>query len=503
MKSADAEDFTLAVIGAGAMGQGIALVSLQGGMNVILVDSRPGGAADAAKQIAARLDRSVEKGRLEAGDAAAMRARLTTREDLGMIESADTVVEAVFEDLAVKQELFQRIEGIVGVDVPIATNTSSIPIASIGRVCNHRARVAGMHFFNPMPLMKLVEIIRGPDTDDTTTAHLTALGKRMTRIPVTVKDSPGFLVNLGGRAYTTEGLRIQQEAVATPAQIDAVMRDCAGFPMGPFELMDLTGIDVNHPVSEFVHREFQSDPRLKTTPHHKLLKEAGRFGRKSGAGHFTYDAGGNKIDPPSPDFTTDAITATFIWVPEPTDTLMALLDGTGMTSLIEDDGAVPIVAAPLGEDATAFAFRNGVDPARLVAIDTTGSTDKRITIMTPPGAGPDALGSVAAALIATGRTVTAIKDSPGFILQRMRAMIANLGCEMAQMDLASPSDIDLALKSGLNYPLGPLEITEDIGARETLDIMEQLQVITGDDRYRPSLWLRRRALLSLPVHTEN
>jgi 3-hydroxybutyryl-CoA dehydrogenase len=318
---------------------------------------------------------------------------------------------------------------------------------------------------------------------------------------VLVADSPGFLVNLGGRAFTTEALRLLQEGVASPAQIDAILKDCGGFRMGPLELMDLTGMDVNYPVSRIVFEAFQNDPRLKTTPYHKLLVDAGRLGRKTGVGHYGYDANGRMIDPPSPDHASDAAPAARAFVPEVEERLVALLAEAGIEALGHHTHDCPIVVAPLGEDVSTFAARTGEDHRRLVALDLTGDTSRRITLMTAPGADPATRDSVAAALARSGRQVTAIKDSPGFVLQRVRAMIANLGCEMAQMGLASPGDIDLAMKLGLNYPLGPFEIAQTMGAKETLRIMEQLQAVTGDDRYRSSLWLRRRALLDLPLDT--
>ena len=501
MRAVASTDYRLGVVGAGAMGQGIAQVGLMGGMTIILQDAKAGAAAAAAEQVFARLDRLVEKERLAAEDVAAMKDRLVVADAVDGFADCDTVIEAVFENLEVKRTLFREIEAAVTPDCLIATNTSSLPIASIARVCEGKGRVAGMHFFNPVPLMKLVEIIEGPETEAATVQALIELGERMGRTPVAVKDSPGFLVNLAGRAFSTEGLRIQQEGVATAAEIDAVARDCGHFRMGPFELMDLTGIDVNYPVSMIVFEEFLNDPRLKTTPHHKLLYEAGRFGRKTGVGHYRYDEAGKMLASPSPDHATGAAPATKAVIAESGSALAELLAAAGIEALAEDDGQSPVVAAPLGEDCTSLAARLGLDHRRLVGIDVTGDTAKRVTLMTAPGADSSHCDAVAAAFAKSDRKVTVTKDSPGFILQRLRAFIANLGCEIAQIGLASPEDIDLALKLGLNYPLGPLEIAEDLGLEETHGIMQRLQAITGDDRYRPSLWLRRRALLGLPIRT--
>jgi 3-hydroxybutyryl-CoA dehydrogenase len=500
MKRPDAQDYRLGIAGAGAMGQGIAQVSAAGGLQVVLLDANPGAADKAIATIRGRFARLVEKGQMTDEAAEAAGARLTAAQAVADFAPCDAVVEAIFEDLEAKRSLFRTVEAAVGPDCLIASNTSSIPIASIARACERRARIAGLHFFNPVPLMKLVEVITGPETGAATAEVLAVLGKRMGRVPVTVKDAPGFLVNMGGRAFTTEGLRITHDTIATPSQIDAIMRDCRHFRMGPFELMDLTGIDVNFPVSQIVYDGYMQDPRIKTAPLHKALFDAGRFGRKTGAGWYDYDAKGQPLERPSPDHETSAAPAKTVALAEADERLSAFCAETGL-KIAKDDGAAPILAAPIGEDATSVAARTGADFRRLVALDLLCDTGKRVTIMTAPGADPTIRDSVAAALAAGGRKVTAIKDSPGFVAQRMAAMVANLGCYMAEIGLASPADIDTAMKLGLNYPLGPLELAADMGPAATRRILEQLQAITGEDRYRPTPWLRRRAALGLPIHT--
>jgi 3-hydroxybutyryl-CoA dehydrogenase len=500
MIDAHAKDLVVGVVGCGAMGQGIIQVSLQGGLRVVAYDAKDGGAQAGADKVLGRIDRMVEKERISAADADAMKAALTVASDISDLAPCHLVVEAVFEEIGVKHAVFTSLEDVVSPETILASNTSSLPIGSIARVLKHPERVAGLHFFNPVPLMRLVEVIQGPATSDAVADALSVIGERMGRVPVVVKDSPGFLVNHGGRAFTTEGLALRHEGVATEAQVDAIMRDCGHFRMGPFELMDLTGIDVNYPVSMIVFEQFQNDPRLRTFPQHKALYDAGRFGRKTGIGHFRYDAKGAKIDPPSPDHATDAEAAQLVACATPDDpALIAVIEQAGLT-VKSDDGNLPILATFYGEDATGFATRTGTDPKRLVAIDCTGDTGKRITLMQAPGANRAHRDAVAAAFAAKGIAVTVIQDSPGFVLQRMRAMIANLGCEMAQIGLATPQDIDTAMKLGLNYPMGPLEIVEDMGAERTFAIMREIQAATGDPRYRPSQWLRRRALLGLSAH---
>lgn len=495
------KDFTVGIVGAGAMGQGIVQVALTGGMNVILLDVREGAAEAGISNVFKRLNRLVEKGKLKEKEVAEMRGRAIAASGLGEFSACHLVIEAVFEDIDLKQRVFGEIENAVSDDCIIATNTSSILISSIARASRNRGRIAGMHFFNPVPLMRLVEVIRCPETRDDVVDFLVEVGKRMGRTPVVAKDAPGFIVNFGGRSYTTEAMRILHEQVATPAQIDAVMRDCCGFRMGPCELMDLTGVDVNFPVTQIIYSGYDDDPRLKTSFPHRLLLESGQLGRKSGRGNFTYDEKGGMIDPPSPDHVTDAAPAKSVALIEPSEALKKFAAEMGLAVLKDDDGESPLLAAPLGEDCTALALRTGADFRRLVAVDLSADISRRVTVMTAPGADEAARDAVAASIAASGRAVTAIKDSPGFIAQRIRAMIANLGCEMAQIGVAAPDQIDLALKLGLNYPAGPLEMAQDMGPDNVLAMLNRMQELTGEDRYRPSAWLRRRAGLGLAIAT--
>ncbi|MEL3890706.1 3-hydroxyacyl-CoA dehydrogenase [Ferrovibrio sp. MS7] len=493
---------SVAVIGAGAMGRGIAQVGIQGGMQVWLFDAAPGAAAKAAEAIAAQLDSLVAKGRLPADEAAAAKAQLRVADALEQIKEVDLVVEAIIENLEVKQQLFTQLEAIVRPDCLLASNTSSLRIAAIARSCQYRERVGGLHFFNPVPLMKLVEVIRAPATSDETVAALVKVGERMGRSPVVVQDSPGFLVNLGGRCFTQEGLRIVSEGVATPSQVDAVMRDCWGFRMGPFELMDLTGIDVNFPVSQIISAGYFHDRRLATAPLHQAMAESGQLGRKTKRGFYAYDDAGRMLAP-SPDAASESAPIEKVALAEDDDALAELLRELGFSVSNFDDGQSPILCALLGEDVSGYAARRGFDHRRLFAIDLTGRLDKRLTLMQAPGAVHALRDGLVAQFNKAGRKVTAIRDSAGFIGQRVAAMVANLGCEMAQIRVAGPADIDKAMTLGLNYPLGPLALADHLGPQTVLNILTQLQAITGDDRYRPSLWLRRRALLGLSALTED
>jgi 3-hydroxybutyryl-CoA dehydrogenase len=481
----------LGVVGAGPMGAGIAQVGLTSGFRVVLLDLNAELLADAAKGIEGRIARMAEKGQLAENAVDDARSRLVLASGVADFADCDVVIEAIVERLEPKQALFASLEAVVRPDCILATNTSSLSVAAIASRCTHKDRVCGLHFFNPVPLMKLVEVIVAPATSAAVGEAATQLSHKLGKVPVAVKDGPGFLVNLQGRAYTTEALAIAQEGVSDLATIDRIMRDGAGFRMGPFELMDLTGMDVNYPATTFIYQGYQHDPRLKTTTLHALMADAGQLGRKTGQGFYTYGEGA----------------AAPFEAPKPSGKTMQIRLGDDhpgwetlrvRTSFIAGDDVTLI--APVGEDCATACHRLGLDPQTTVAVDFTALDRDHLTVMSAIGGGEAAL-AVADWLRGFGFTVETIKDSPGFVLQRILAMIANLGCELAQIGVGSPADIDTAMKLAQNYPLGPLEWAEKLGLGTCHTIMANLQSVTGSDRYRPSLWLRRRALLGLSAYT--
>jgi 3-hydroxybutyryl-CoA dehydrogenase len=483
----------IGVVGAGAMGAGIAQIAAASGHKVLIFDQNENAAKSAYDITLMRLKDRMAEGKIPAETVDTIARNMTPVDSLTALAPCALVVEAIVEELEIKRGLFAQLVEIVTSDCVLASNTSSLPIGAIAQGLSAPERIAGLHFFNPVPVMKLVEVIRTPETSDAVIEGLVSLSKKMGQTPVEVGDTPGFLVNFGGRAYTTEGLALVHEGVATPSQVDAVMRDCCEFRMGPFELMDLTGIDVNYPVTTFVHQSYFSDPRLRSTPLHRYLFDIGQLGRKSGRGFYDYR---DSASTPNADATPASLPPAAVWLPEPTAELEVLMREVGVTTLKADDHNAPILVAPLGEDCAALCARTGYDHRRVVALDLSCNVSKRITLMTAPGSDAGVLAQVTA-LFAPSRAVTIIADSPGFIAQRICAMVANLGCEMAQIGLARPHDIDTAMRLGLNYPKGPLELTDAMGPHRVFGIITQLQKLTGDDRYRPSQWLRRRAQLGL------
>ncbi len=479
---------TIGVVGSGAMGVGIAQSALMAGLRVILFDSERPALEAAAQSLMQRLSRLVEKGALADGFAELASESMRLADSLDDFAGAEVVVEAIVERLDAKRTLFGALEAIVSQDTILATNTSSIPVASIAAACRDRSRVCGLHFFNPVPLMKLVEVVVTSDTAPRIAERAADLARMLGKTPVFVKDTPGFLVNLAGRAFTTEALHILWEGVSDCATIDRIMRDGAGFRMGPFELMDLTGIDVNFPATNVIFQGFQNDPRLKTTAAHEALFHAGRLGRKTGRGFYDYD----KIEPAHvvepATLSTPELFAARVYDEAPGFDLLRAEAG-----LIGGDGEAVLIA-PIGEDATTSCHRLGLDPTRTVAVDFTAVERRHLTLMSAPCENSQ-IEPVARWLRGQDFTVEVIADSPGFVLQRIIAMIANLGAEIAQVGIGAPADIDLAMKLAQNYPKGPIEWIGYLGAAKVLTILTALQAITGSDRYRPSLWLRRRALL--------
>lgn len=284
------------VVGAGAMGTGIAQVAAAGGHRVVLGDATRDAAARAQANIGKAMDREVEKGRLSRDDADRILSRIEFQweplgEDLSVYKACDLVIEAIVEDLAVKQSLFRRLEAVVARDAVLATNTSSLSIASIASGCSVPERVVGTHFFNPAPVMPLVEVIPWLGGVPGIASEAYALMQGWGKTPVLASDTPGFIVNRIARPFYGESIRVLEEGVANIATIDAAMKELGGFRMGPFELMDFIGNDVNYAVTRSVFEGFFYDPRYRPSLTQRRLVEAGFLGRKAKRGYYDYREG--------------------------------------------------------------------------------------------------------------------------------------------------------------------------------------------------------------------
>ncbi|MGH8852046.1 MAG: 3-hydroxyacyl-CoA dehydrogenase [Casimicrobiaceae bacterium] len=495
---------TVAVVGAGLMWRGIAQVAAQAGFDVMLYDMRPGAAMEAKGAVSATLSMLAGKGKLPEADASRAAARIAPAAELGGVAGADLVVEAIVERLDAKQALFRSLEDIVGEQCILATNTSSLSITAIAAACKRPERAAGLHFFSPVPLMKLVEVIGGLLTAAAVVERLMAFGAALGHTPVRARDTPGFIVNHVGRGFGTEALRILGEGIADVATIDRVLTQGAGFRMGPFALFDLTGLDVSQPVMESIYHQFYEEPRFRPSPLAAQRLAAGVLGRKTGHGFYDY-ADGAAVVPPPP--TIAAPRARKLWVSARD---RAAHDRT--VALIRDLGAevdparrpapeAICIVLPRGRDATTAALDETLDPRRTVALDVFTDLARHRTLMTTPVTDPTVRDAVAALFAADGGGVAMIHDSPGFIVQRVLAHIVNIACDMAQQRIASPSDIDLAVRLGLAYPQGPLAWGDALGPQHLLGILSELSQAYGDPRYRPSPWLSRRARLGVSLLT--
>jgi len=278
----------IGIVGAGAMGSGIAQIASQAGQDVVLFDLSQEALTSSSSKLQKVMNRLIEKGKVTSDEAIAIQERIVRTTMVGSLKDCDLIIEAVVEDLEVKKRVFKSIEEIASKEAIIASNTSSLSITSLASFCAHPERVVGLHFFNPAPLMPLVEIIPALQTNRDLPKHLTDLMRKWGKSPVIAKDTPGFIVNRVARPFYGEALRILDEGIADVPTIDAAMRQ-SGFRMGPFQLMDLIGHDVNYSVTESVFRSFYYDPRYMPSITQLKLVEAGWLGRKSGRGFYNYN----------------------------------------------------------------------------------------------------------------------------------------------------------------------------------------------------------------------
>ncbi|MEX1241538.1 MAG: 3-hydroxyacyl-CoA dehydrogenase NAD-binding domain-containing protein [Cyclobacteriaceae bacterium] len=284
----------IAVIGSGTMGQGIAQVCAAAGYQVLLYDIESTLLKAAISRLRKNFDTLVEKGKMSAAESKAVIGRITSVSDFRQLQ-VDLVIEAVIENLEVKQKIFQEIEKLNGNDCILTTNTSSIPVTRIGAVLKHPRRFAGLHFFNPAPIMTLVEITCGAATAEATIQLLKDFSGQLNKLPVLAQDSPGFIVNRVARHFYLESLKIAEEQVADFRTVDILLKS-SGFKMGPFELMDLIGIDVNLSVTQSIYNSFHQDPKFRPSRIQQQKVDAGHLGRKTGSGFYQYGAdGGGKV----------------------------------------------------------------------------------------------------------------------------------------------------------------------------------------------------------------
>ena len=485
----------VAVVGTGTMGQGIAQVALVAGHVVRLYDTVPGRAREAADAIGARLDRLVEKNRLAAADRDAACARLLPAEDLADLADCSLVVEAVLERLDAKQELFRALEDLVGEDCLFATNTSSLSVTAIGGALRNPGRLVGLHFFNPAPMLPLVEVVSGYATDVTSTTRAYETARAWGKTPVACADTPGFIVNRIARPFYAEAFAVYEAQGADPATIDAVLRESGGFKMGAFELTDLIGQDVNESVTHSVWHSFFQDVRFTPSLAQQRLVQSGRLGRKAGQGWYDYREGAEPAEP----HTAERAQPPAYVVAEgdlgPASELIALIREAGIQVREEPEDHGTRLVLPgdgqlvLADGQTSVEYRDVVYFD--LALDYRKAT--RIALSAAQDTSPQALSEAIGLFQALGKDVSVIGDVPGMIVARTVARIVDLAYDAVAKGVATEEDVDTAMRLGVNYPLGPFEWSRRLGRTWACALLDDLHERDPSGRYAPSLALYRHS----------
>ena len=489
------------------MGAGIAQVAAVAGHTVQLMDNRPGAALEAIRSIRAQITKLTDKGKLSPERAAQASTKLVAVQQLSELAGASLVIEAIVENLQAKQGLYAELEGIVGEDCIFGTNTSSISVTAIGAALKHPQRLAGLHFFNPAPVMALVEIVSGLATDPAVAATLFATATAWSKTAVHAKSTPGFIVNRVARPYYGEALRLLTEGAADCATIDAVMREAGGFRMGPFELMDMIGHDVNYAVTCSVWNAFYNDPRFVPSLVQKELLDAGFLGKKSGRGFFDYREGASK---PMPQTEAAREVPSAITLCGDSPATQALAERLTQASIpfahspsvdgriAQVNGAVLFVTD--GRSATQRASDTGFANTVLMDLALDYRVATRIALASAAQCADDAADAAIALLQAAGLQVSRFADIPGLAVMRTVAMLANEAADAVNQGVCSAQAADAAMRLGVNYPKGPLAWADSVGLPTIRSVLAHLGASYGEDRYRVSPLIQRHVFSKKTFH---
>jgi 3-hydroxybutyryl-CoA dehydrogenase len=505
------------------MGAGIAQIACLGGLETLLYDPAHDALAAGVERIEQGLAKGADRGRWSAEDAERARGLLRVSERLENLGPAELVIEAAPENLELKRELLARLAEVCGEETILATNTSSLPVTAIAAAIERPARVCGMHFFNPPALMELVEIVAGDQSSEQTVEAATAVARRMGRTPIHAADGPGFLANRLVRPFFLEALRMLGDGVASHEQIDQICRLGGGFRMGPFELMDLVGIDVGFEVAKSFWEQSFHEPRWQPHPIQARMVAAGRHGRKVGRGYYDYGEGVHRPEDPGPPEVGKASgTVAIAGETRLADELRELAQSAGYGVRRSEEMATDVlleIDASLGaevEDLTgplAEGPPTEVETPPLAVLLAAGS----LAELDPAGGavGFHALPPLASSRLieltrgaltsdgdadfvesffkSLGKDVAWVSDAPGLVLGRIGCQLVNEAAFAVQRGVGSPEDADTAMRLGFNWPRGPLEWGEEIGLDHVLDVLDALREELGEERYRAAPLLRRAA----------
>ncbi len=498
----------IAVVGTGAMGAGIAQIAAAAGHVVKLLDNRPGAAENAIAGIRAQFNKLADKGKLTPEAALAAGTRLVAAQQLADLADAGLVVEAIVESLEAKQKLYADLEAIVSANCIFGTNTSSISVTAIGAALQRPERLAGLHFFNPAPLMALVEIVSGLATDAAVAETLFATAAAWGKTPVHAKSTPGFIVNRVARPYYAEALRLAQEGAADYATIDAVMREAGGFRMGPFELMDMIGHDVNFAVTNSVWRAFYNDQRFLPSLIQQELVDAGFYGKKTGRGFYDYREGALRPGPQTEAAQAPAGKITLFGESAAAEALAERLETCSLSfsrAPESSDGRIAeigraVLAVTDGRSATQRAAES--DIANLVLIDLALDYSKasRLAVAVAEQCEPAAAAAAIGLLQAASFAISRFLDVPGLAVMRTVAMLANEAADAVNQGVCSEAAADQAMRLGVNYPQGPLAWADQAGVATIRTVLANLGASYGEDRYRISPLIQRAVFAARKIH---
>jgi 3-hydroxybutyryl-CoA dehydrogenase len=497
----------LGVVGAGTMGAGIAQLGAAAGMRTLLHDPVPEALERGVAATRAGLAKWAEKGRV-GEEAAGLLEPVSTLDELA---PCGLVIEAAPERAELKRDLFGALSMLCGDDVVLATNTSSIPVTSLASAAARPENVVGMHFFNPPPLMRLLEVIPAEQTGERALALAKEVGQAMGKDVILAADGPGFLVNRCGRPFSAEGLRLLQERVATHEQIDRICRLGGGFRMGPFELMDLVGVDVGFEVARSFTELSFGEPRWRPSPIQARMVDAGRLGRKSGRGYYEYENGApyrpdDPADTPAPaggDGTAVAILGdgpVADALRERARTAGYELREGGPSELVVDAGVRPHPSPPGGAPllvlcaATSLVARG--EPGAVGFHLLPPLEDARLVELTRlPTTQPFAAEAAEEFFSKVGFLAEWVEDAPGLVLGRIVCQLVNEAAFAIGEGVGAADDVDTGLTLGLSHPRGPIAWSEAIGAEHVLAVLDALWEERREERYRAAPLLRRAASL--------